>query len=97
MNTWPARGGPRYDVRMSEPDTTNKLLMAPQPTNGPVVGILMVVSVMLIGALYLGVDQLQRHREARNQIPYIPSSTTTVTIIKTSTTTYYTYSTTTDD
>ena len=82
---------------MAENESPNKLLMAPQPTNGPLVGALIVIMILFIGALYFGTDRLQKNGNARNQVPYIPSSTTTVTIIKTSTTTYYQYSTSTTE
>ena len=88
----------RYDAGMEdEPVRENKLLSPPPPKHGPVAGIVIVLLIMLIGGLFFGLDRLQKERDARNQAPFIPNSTTTITIIKTSTTTIYQYSTTTGD
>ncbi len=65
----------------------NKLLTAPEQKYGPMVGTIIVLVLLLIGALYFGIDRLQKERKARNQISYIPNGTTTVTVIKTATST----------
>ena len=68
-----------------EHESTNKLLSAPKPTHGPVVGIIIVVFILLLGGIYFGIDRIRKEREARNQVPPVLNSTTTITIIVPST------------
>lgn len=72
----------RYDRRMpEEPLPPNKLLSPPPQSVGPIVGIIIVVSILLIGGLYLGIEQLKKNRETLDRIRNLPNSTTTITII----------------
>jgi len=51
----------------------------PQPV-GPIVGTIIVVLLLIAGGLYFWGARINREGTAQNQIPYIPSGTTTVTI-----------------
>jgi len=70
-----------------EHESTNKLLTAPKPVHGPVVGIIIVILILFIGGIYFGIDRIRKEREARNQVPPVLNSTTTITIIVPSTST----------
>ncbi|OGG49232.1 hypothetical protein A2704_03720 [Candidatus Kaiserbacteria bacterium RIFCSPHIGHO2_01_FULL_54_36b] len=66
----------------SEPHPDNEqesdFLSPPERTSaGPVLAILLILALLIVGAFYF----FQRHRNEttmRNQIPYIPSGTTTI-------------------
>jgi len=64
----------------SPENETSKLLTPPKRTSvGPVMAILIILALLISGALYFVVA----HRnvvEEQNQIPYIPSGTTTIII-----------------
>jgi len=63
----------------------NRLLSPPPPKHGPVAGIIIVILILFIGGIYFGIDRIQKEREARNQVPPVLNSTTTITIIVPST------------
>lgn len=47
---------------------------------GPIVGTVIIVILLIVGGLYFWGERLNKERSAQNQIPYIPSGTTTITI-----------------
>jgi hypothetical protein len=59
----------------------NKLLQAPKHGSvGPIVAILLILTLLIFGALYFLNLHFVNEAKARSAIPYIPSGTTTVII-----------------
>jgi hypothetical protein len=61
-------------------DTSYALPVAVSKPIGPTVGVFIVVILLIVGGLYFWGARLNKENEMRNQIPYIPSGTTTITI-----------------
>lgn len=62
-------------------DQPNKFLQAPERGNvGPIVGILLILTLLIFGALYFLNEHFKKEALQRSQIPYIPSGTTTIII-----------------
>ncbi len=67
------------------PDDNPKIdfLSPPRHSNtGPVIGILIILTLLIFGALFFW-SKHTKEAETRNQIPYIPSGTTTIIIQET--------------
>ena len=48
-----------------------------QPSYGPVVGIVIIVLIMTIGALYFWSSRLNQPSNAASQVPFVPADSTT--------------------
>lgn len=63
------------------PITPDHLLSPQKPHGaGPMIGTVIVVALLIIGGLYFWGERLNGERAAQDQVPYILSGTTTVTI-----------------
>jgi hypothetical protein len=71
----------RYDAPMPDEylDRPNKLLAPTPPQNGPIVGTLIVIIIMILGALFIAGEHLRKERVARGA-PAAQSATTTIFI-----------------
>ena len=79
-------GRPRYYKDMPEEplanNSTNRHLDPHPPKHGSTAGIIIIILLLLALGAYFGLVRLKERRKAMQQIPYIPSSTTTITIVE---------------
>lgn len=61
-------------------DTDHTLPAHQNKSVGPVIGTIIILIILIMGALYFLSVRLNKEGTAQNQIPYIPSGTTTITV-----------------
>ncbi len=57
---------------------SDHLLPSHKTSAGPTIGIVIILLVLIIGAIYFGINQVNQPYNSGNQVPYIPAATTTL-------------------
>ncbi len=64
---------------LHSPITDSDYLLPPHKKSvGPLFGIVVILILLIIAATYVWITKRESIRENQNQLPYIPSSTTTI-------------------
>jgi len=75
----PPSPAPLNDNVNEKPITDSHHLLAPHKKSvGPLIGIIIILVLLIVGAFYFWGARLNKEASLQNQAPYIPAGTTTL-------------------